>query len=120
MKVLLDTNFLLLPHQFGVDIFEYLSLYEVATLDLCINELKKLSKGKNEDAKAARIALKLIKGKNVEIIKSDEKKVDSAILNYASNERCAVATNDKELIKDLKRCGIKIIRLRQNKYLIEE
>jgi len=120
MKVLLDTNFLLVPHQFGVDIFEFLSLYDIATLDLCVKELKKLGRKNSKDSAAARIGLKLIKDRNVEIIKSKEKKADLAILKYALKEKCTVATNDKKLIKDLKRYGIKIIRLRQNKYLIEE
>jgi hypothetical protein len=119
MKVLLDTNFLLLPNQFGVDIFEFLKYYKLATLSSCLDELKKLSRKKSKDGLAARVALQLIKQNNVEIIRTKEKG-DRAILNYAAAERCVVATNDKELIKALKKYGIKVIRLRQKGYLTEE
>ena len=119
MRCLLDTNFFLIPNQFGVDIFELLKDYEIVTLSSCMDELKKLSKTKGKDGKAARIALQLIKEKNIEVIESNEKG-DKAILNYALREKCVVGTNDKELIKALKNKGIKIIRLRQKRYLTEE
>ena len=119
MKAILDTNFLMLPHQFGVDIFELLKYYELATMSACVGELKKLGRKKTRDGKAALIALKLIKENNIETIKSGEN-CDKAVLNYAIRENCAVATNDKELIKALKNKGIKVIRLRQKQYLIEE
>ena len=119
MKVILDTNFMLVPHQFGVDIFEFLKDYEVATLSSCISELRTLSKKRSDDGKAAKVALKLVKEKKIEIIKVKENG-DPAIISYASKEKCIVATNDIELIKILKKNGVKIIRLRQKKYLEEE
>ena len=42
MKVLIDTNMMLVPHQFGVDIFEFLREYEIITLSSCMDELRKL------------------------------------------------------------------------------
>lgn len=120
MIIILDTNFLMIPAQFGIDIFEYLSYFEIATMDACIKELRKIRRGTGRNAKAARIALKLAGEKSIEIIKSDEKNVDKAILNYALSAKCAVGTNDKELVKALKNNGIKVIRLRQKKYLAEE
>ena len=119
MKVILDTNFMMIPHQFGVDIYEFLKYYRVATLSSCIHELKKLSEKKSEEGKAARIALELAERSKIEIIKT-EKKGDSAIIDYAIENKCAVATNDKEMIKTLKSKNIRIIRLRQKKYLVEE
>lgn len=118
MKILIDTNMLLVPHQFGVDIFEFLREYEMITLSSCIGELKKLSRKRGDDGLAARVGLKLVK-ENVNIIKTKEKG-DKSILIYALREKCAVATNDKELIKALKSKGIRIIRLKQKKYLAEE
>jgi len=119
MKILLDTNFLMLPAQFGVDIFEYLDCYEIITLSSCVDELKRIAKKRGKDAAAAKVALKLIKENNVKAVRTKEK-ADKAILNYAANEKCAVGTNDKNLIARLKKHGIKIIRLRQKKYLVEE
>src|SRR3989338_3080201 len=54
MKVLIDTNMMLVPHQFGVDIFEFLREYEIFTLSSCASELKKLSREKGDDGIAAR------------------------------------------------------------------
>ncbi|MFA4820346.1 MAG: PIN domain-containing protein [Candidatus Aenigmatarchaeota archaeon] len=119
MKVLLDTNFLMLPHQFGVDIFEFLKDYELITLSSCVSELKKLSHGKGKDGLSARVALKLMKENNVHVIKTGVFG-DASIVKYAVEEKCSVATNDIALIKALKNSNIKIIRLKQKKYLAEE
>jgi uncharacterized protein len=119
MKIILDTNFLLVPNQFGVDIFEYLSFYKIAVLSSCMDELRALAKKKGSDGKAAKIGLKLIEHENIEIIKTREKGDDS-IVSYATAENCAVATNDKALIARLKKNGIKILRLKQKKYVVED
>jgi len=118
MKVLLDTNMMLVPHQFGVDIFEYLKDYKIITLSSCVDELNMLAKKRGGDGKAAKIALELVKQKKVEIVKTKEKG-DPSIKNFAVIERCAVATNDAALAKFLKGKGINVIRLKQKKYLEE-
>ncbi len=119
MKALLDTNFLMLPNQFGIDIFEYLKYHEVCTLSSCVDELKKIGRQKGKDSVSAKIALRLIEQNKIEIINSEER-ADKAILNYAMKEKCIVGTNDKALIKALKKNGIRIIRLKQKRYLTEE
>ena len=117
MKILLDTNFLMAPAQFKVDIFRQLSGHKLMTLDLCVKELKRISKSKKKDAMAAEIALDLLKKKKVRIVKA-KPLTDSALLNYAKENNCAVATNDRKLIKRLKNKEINIIRLRQKRYII--
>lgn len=119
MKIILDTNFMMVPNQFGVDIFEFLKDYDVETLSSCMDELRKLAKKRGRDGMAAKVALKLVKEKKVHIIVTKDKG-DKAILNYATLDRCSVGTNDKGLIKALKNNGIKIIRLKQKKYLDED
>ncbi len=119
MKVILDTNMLMVPHQFGVDIFEFLKDYDIAVLSSCMDELKKLAKKRGDIGKGAKIALALVKDRHIEVIKTKDK-ADRAILNYASENGVSVATNDVELIKALKKHHVKIIRLRQGKYLVEE
>jgi len=117
MRVILDTNFLLVPVQFRVDIFKELKGNDLITLDLCVKELQKISKSKRKEASAASIALGLVKKRKIRIIKA-KPPTDSALLNYAKRNNCTVATNDRKLIKGLKNNKIKIIRLRQKKYIV--
>ncbi len=120
-RIILDTNFLTIPYQFNVDIFEEIDRimeenYELATLDGVIEELKSLMKTKGKDAVAAKLGLELIKKKNVKIINTDEKNVDIAIV-ATSNKDTIVATNDKELRQKLKNKNIKVLYLRSRKRL---
>lgn len=123
-KILLDTNFLLIPHQFKVDIFTQIDRicvfnYKLFVLDKNIEELKKIveeQKGKHRDA--ANIALKLIAIKNIGIIKTkSSKKTDDIILDIASDNDFIVATQDKDLKRRLINQGISIIVLKQKKIL---
>ena len=118
MRVLLDTNMMLVPHQFGVDVFEYLKDYSIITLSSCVDELNALAKKRGDYGKAAKIALILLKQKHVEIVKTKDKG-DDAIKKFAAAEKCAVATNDAALMKFLISKGIRVIRLKQKKYLEE-
>lgn len=123
-KVVLDTNFLLIPFQFKVDIFSEISRICRFNCKLCIfeqsiNELEKIIKGQSgKDKKAAQFALKLIKLKDIGIIKSNQREgyVDSLILNSLA-EGDVVATQDSQLKKELLKKGSTVIILRQKKYL---
>ena len=117
-EIILDTNFLLIPGQFKVDIFSEIDRvcpfsYDLYVLDKSINELERIM---GKDKPAAKLALSLIKAKKLKILKTSEKKsVDDLILGMND---VIVATLDKELIRRLKEKGTKIIRLRQKKYLV--
>ena len=120
-KIILDTNFLMIPYQFNVDIFEEIKRimeekYELIIFDKIIKELERIAESKGKDASAARIALKLIEEKEVKIITTNEKTVDTAIID-ATDKNTIVATNDKILKERLKNKNIKIIYLRNKKYL---
>jgi rRNA-processing protein FCF1 len=119
MKILLDTNVLLLPAQFRVNLSKLREHGSLATLDACIKELEKLNKGKGRTGKQAAVTLKMVKSSRIRII-SGRRNADSALLNTAKRHGYAVATNDRKLIKKLKNNGIRIIRLRQKKYFIIE
>jgi rRNA-processing protein FCF1 len=58
----------------------------------------------------------LIKEKNVQIIKTQEKSADQAIINL-SNKNTIVATNDKLLRQKLKDRNAKTIYLKSKKHL---
>lgn len=120
-KIILDTNFLTIPYQFNVDIFEEIDRimeedYELITLDRVVEELKNMIKSKGKDAVAAKIALELIKKKNVKIISTNEKNVDNALIKLA-DENTIVATNDRVLRKRIKDKNVKVLYLRSKKHL---
>ncbi|MFH1850033.1 MAG: PIN domain-containing protein [archaeon] len=119
MKILLDTNFLLVPYTFKVDIFRELERicdkpYEICVLKQCIDELNSIiGKQKGEDKAAAKLALELIKAKDLKIISEPTKAHVDDILFGLSEKGYVVATQDKGLRDRLKRA----IFLRQRKYL---
>lgn len=117
-KILLDTNFLLVPYQFGVDIFGEIERicdfrYKLYVLDKSIGELEGIIKNqKGKTKRAAKFGLALIKAKNINIITTNtDKYVDDIIKEIGYNY--IVATNDRELKKHLKR----VIVLRQKNHL---
>jgi rRNA-processing protein FCF1 len=118
-KVLLDTNMMLAPVQFRADIYEMITA-DFYTLDKCIGELQKIAGKRTKSGLLARAAMLLAKTKNVKVIKSKNKDVDQALVDAAKEGNYTVATNDRELIKALKDCNIRVIRLRQKKLFVEE
>ena len=131
-KIIIDTNFLMIPYKFRVDIFSEFNRicnfnYRLFIFDGTIHELKKIiekqpnvnefrQQSTGKDKKAAQFALKLIKLKNIGIIKSEQKDVDSLILDNL-NENTAVATLDSRLKTEVLEKGASVIILRQKKYL---
>jgi len=121
-KILLDTNFLLIPAQFNVDIFSeidrlMLENYHLFVLDKTIAELKKITADRKQSLKhrnAAKLALQLIKAKQVKIIETAEDlPVDDLIARMQKDY--IVATQDIALKR---RLNTKIITLRAKKKLI--
>jgi len=122
-KILLDTNFLMISFQFGVDIFSEIERicnfnYKLFVLDKTIGELKNIietQKGMHKDA--ARAALQLLKFKKIAAIKTSSKKhTDDIILDYAKKDYL-VATQDKDLKRKLINFGIEVIVMKQKKML---
>ncbi len=117
-RVVLDTNFIMVPFQFGVDIGPELDRilgfkYELCTTDSVMRELMLLSREKGRDGWAAKAALEL--AKNLVIIPV-EGSADDALLALASKDTI-ICTNDKVLKEKIKRKGAPLIYLRQRKYL---
>jgi rRNA-processing protein FCF1 len=120
MKVVLDTNALMVPEQFGVKIFselqrlgygDYLVPQQVCQ-ELCLLA-ERAEKGK--DKAAARVGLGLAgRCRTVEVSEVD---ADSAVEKLAIAEGAAVFTNDKALKKRLSSKGITVVYLRQGRYL---
>jgi len=126
MRVIIDTNFLLIPVQFKVDIFTEIDRicnfkYELAIIDKTIDELNSIIENqRGKDKEAAKLALSLLKHKDINIIhtKQSDKIVDDLIVDEAEKGEIVVATNDKELKHRLMARNAQIIVLRQKKHLV--
>jgi len=122
MKALLDTNFLMIPGEFGVDVLsELLGLgyTEVFTIDLVIRELESLAVSKGKEGRNARIGLEFIRKGEVVVLKAGGERTDDEILRLAKTRAYVACTQDKDLIKRIQREGLPFITLRQGKYLVE-
>ena len=110
-KILLDTNFLLIPGQFKVDIFSEIERictfnFELCVLDVTIEELENIARKQvGRDKAAALLAMKLLKAKRVEVIDSG-KYVDEGtaeIKPESSFPKSASFKNFYQIITDFKR-----------------
>jgi uncharacterized protein len=112
IRILLDTSALMIPGNFGVDIFTEIDQAcpgaELYTLTTAVNELRELAQNRGKKGAAARLALQLIDIKNVKVY-SAKGHTDNTILQM---EDFAVATTDTELIEKLKERKRRIIYLK--------
>ncbi len=121
-RFLLDANFLVIPSKFKVDVFEQLEEFgpgQLYTLNLVIEELEKLTKGRGRSAAHARMALQLVKRKGVKILHAKGRGADAAIKRLAGKGYYIVCTQDRALIKALKKKKVHVISMRQKKYLVK-
>lgn len=123
LKIILDSNFLFIPAQFKVDIFEELfnllkRSFEPILLSSTKQELQGLAKSSPKIQKQAILALNLSeKCRFVSIEKSLDESYDDIIVRVAAEWKCPVGTNDKELRKRLRKVGVPVIFLRQKRVL---
>jgi uncharacterized protein len=125
VRIVLDTNFLMIPIQFKVDVFTEIKRLMTEPYELCvyqgtIDELLVLSKNNGKIAMNAKATLKLIKQKNLKSLPNsiNETYADSLILDGVTNKDI-VCTQDqalKRLLKN-KHKGIRLITLKSKKYL---
>jgi rRNA-processing protein FCF1 len=126
IKVVLDANFLMIPHQEGVDVFSeldrLLGSYRPIVPRQVLEELKRVKRAATgRDKIAARVALSLVDAKGIEVVDVEGRDGDEAILNLARRwDRVYVATRDKELKKRLWKLGVPVITLRQRTHLVIE
>ncbi|RLF81677.1 nucleotide-binding protein [Thermococci archaeon] len=120
-----DTNFLLVPGQFGVDIIGELHRildvkFEILIPNVVLDELEVIErKVKGKDLIAVKMAKKLAEKFNtIEIGRFGEKPIDQQILEFAlKTPNVIVCTNDKALKRKLREIGIPVVYLRQKKIL---
>ena len=121
LKVILDANFLFVPSQFGLDVYEELSKllnrrYEPILLSSTKKELEGLAQSSNKIGKQAMLGLKVSERCSfVEAEKTPDETYDDVIVRVASEWGVPVGTNDKELHKRLRKVGVPVIFLRQKR-----
>lgn len=122
-KIVLDTNFLLIPVQFKVDIFSEIEKiclfrYNLYIIDKTFDELKNIIETQNmKSREAAKVALMLIKHKKIDVIKTGEGKPDDLIADLMGKD-WILATQDAELRKRASQKGASVIVLRSRKHLM--
>ena len=107
IKVVLDTNALMMPFQFKVDIegelVRHLGAVEIYIPQICIEELSRL------DDRKAKGALQL--AKRFKVLQS-KGKGDEAVLNLATELKAILVTNDAALRQRAKSIGLRVAYLR--------
>jgi rRNA-processing protein FCF1 len=123
VKVILDSNFLMAPFQFHIDIFEELEYILQKKVDFIVPSLVKLeltsisSRG-GEGAANASLALQLAsRCRVVDVTLQPQETVDDAIVKAAQKLGAVVATNDIELKKRLRDINVPVVYLREKSKL---
>lgn len=105
--VILDSNALLMPFQFKIDIQSEIEMLlgkvSIVVPSCVVEELSRMN------LPAARGALRYAKRF---IIVQSRAKGDRGVIEVAKKQKAAVVTNDQELIRILKKSSILVIRMR--------
>ncbi len=124
IKVILDSNFLFIPSQFQIDIFEGLMAilnrkFEPIVLSPTHNELKRIAeKGSPKMRQFALLALRLAEECRIMEVKQGIREThDEVITRVATEWGCPVATNDRALRKILRNRNLPVIYVRKRSRL---
>jgi len=121
VNVVLDTNALMMPAQFGVDLFsgltELLGAYVPLVPAEVIYELRGLSNGSGKNQAAARFGLTIAERCEVLPEWNEEIPVDDKVIKNAQEFNALVVTNDRALRKKLLEKKIPVIILRSRSRL---
>lgn len=123
IKVILDSNFLMIPFQFHVDVFEELEYLLQKKVDFIVPssvklELTEISSRGGEGAAEASLALQLAsRCRVVDVSLQPQETVDDAIVKAAQKLGAVVATSDVELKKRLRDINIPVVYLRDKSKL---
>ena len=124
LTVVLDTNFLTVPAQFGVDIFAEAERVlerrvEFVVLDSVVQELRQNGDASRGQKRTEfKIALALVD--RCRVVNHDFKEgspVDDQLLQYTEYVRGVLATNDRELRDRALKMNVPVLILRARKHL---
>ena len=124
VKVIFDTNFLLIPIRFGVDIFTEAervleTIVEFYVTETVLNEIVIL-KGKSKPSfiRELEFAERLAQQcsiLNVGIVPRET--VDYSLIRVAKNDDYIIATTDTALRRKLREANVRVLYLRQEQFL---
>jgi len=123
IKVILDSNFLMIPFQFNLDVFQEIEFLLQKKVDFIVpsavkSELTALSTRGGEGAAEASLALQLAsRCRVVEVTLETNETVDDAIVKASQKLGAVVATNDIELKNRLKLLKVPVVYLRDKSKL---
>jgi rRNA-processing protein FCF1 len=123
VKVILDANFLMIPFQFHIDVFQEIEYLLQKKVDFIVPssvklELTNISSRGGEGAPEASLALQLAsRCRVVEVGLQPGETVDDAIVKAAQKLSAVVATNDLELKKRLRDINVPVVYLRDKSKL---
>lgn len=129
IQVVLDTNFLLVPVQFAIDVFaEAEKILErrphFVILDSVAEEIDARLETPRSHTETRQFTVAKRLTERCELVQVDEKMqtlpVDLQILEYATMQRAVIATNDRNLRKKARKRGIPVLMVRGRKRLILE
>jgi len=122
-RILVDTNFLLIPVRFKVDIFTGSAdavndITEFYVSSRVLNEIQRLKeRSKPSFVKELRLA-ETYAGQCTLIEDPSDGEVDDSLVSLASREGMVLGTTDSELRQKARNAGVKVIYLRQRNYLV--
>ena len=123
VKVILDSNFLMIPFQFHLDIFQEIEYLLQKKVDFVVPsavkaELTGISSRGGEGAPEASLALQLAsRCRVVEVSLEPGETVDDAILKASQKLGAVVATTDIALKKRLRDINVPVVYLRDKSKL---
>ncbi|MBS3172722.1 hypothetical protein J4438_04075 [Candidatus Woesearchaeota archaeon] len=113
--IILDSDFLVNAVKYKIDVIEKIKEeypeLKIAVVDKTLDELKRI------DILDSKLALKLIEIKKIEVIKTNKDKIADDLIFDIVKEKDIVATQDKEFKRRLKEKNIKVITIKQKKYI---
>jgi len=127
LKIVLDTNILMLPAQLNINLSAELDnllqlRYEVVVPEGVIEELKNLiSTSSPKTRRIAKFALELAKKfKIIPIKPKPGENIDKMLIRLAKSRKYVICTCDNELRRKIREVGAPVIFLRQKSHLTIE
>lgn len=122
-KLLVDTNFLLVPVRFKLDVFEETpkavnDIVEFYVSSRVLDEIKILKeRSKGNFVRQLKLAEKL--AENCKVIDDNSRtRVDQSLIDLAIEHEMVLGTTDAELRQNARKAGVKVVYMRQKSHLV--